>query len=317
MNQETLRHFQQPHDFVRHSKKNERQVWIVLVITALTMIAEIAAGTWYGSMALLADGWHMSTHMVAFGITLFAWRYATAKKEDPAFSFSTGKVSVLAAYSSGIFLVIVAIMMVVESVSRFISPHDIAFNQALIVAVIGLLVNLVSALLLRHDHNGEDEQQVLNASSDGLHAHSQSKDQNHQAAYLHVLADALTSFAAIAALLTGKWLGWNWMDPMMGVVGGIIIFIWARKLIKETSRILLDHSLSVEVTDKIVEKLEEDASDKVVDFHAWKVSTDDYAVIIGLVSNAPKPPEFYKAKLAEFRQLKHITIEVNPVSQSG
>ncbi|RUM92140.1 MAG: cation transporter [Thiomicrospira sp.] len=316
MNQETLRHFQQSHDFVRYSKKNERQVWIVLVITALTMIAEIAAGIWYGSMALLADGWHMSTHMVAFGITLFAWRYAMVKKEDPVFSFSTGKVSVLAAYSSGIFLVIVAIMMVVESISRFISPHDIAFNQALIVAVIGLLVNLVSALLLRHDHNGEDEKQVLNASSDGLHAHSQSKDQNHQAAYLHVLADALTSFAAIAALLTGKWLGWNWMDPMMGIVGGIIIFIWARKLIKETSRILLDHSLSVEVTDKIVEKLEEDVSDKVVDFHAWKVSTDDYAVIIGLVSNAPKPPEFYKAKLAEFWQLKHITIEVNPVSQS-
>ncbi|QBZ82940.1 Cadmium, cobalt and zinc/H(+)-K(+) antiporter [Hydrogenovibrio crunogenus] len=317
MNQETLRHFQQSHDFVRYSKKNERQVWIVLVITALTMIAEIAAGIWYGSMALLADGWHMSTHMVAFGITLFAWRYAMVKKEDPVFSFSTGKVSVLAAYSSGIFLVIVAIMMVVESISRFISPHDIAFNQALIVAVIGLLVNLVSALLLRHDHNGEDEKQVLNASSDGLHAHSQSKDQNHQAAYLHVLADALTSFAAIAALLTGKWLGWNWMDPMMGVVGGIIILIWARKLIKETSRILLDHSLSVEVTDKIVEKLEEDVSDKVVDFHAWKVSTDDYAVIIGLVSNAPKPPEFYKAKLAEFWQLKHITIEVNPVSQSN
>lgn len=314
MNQDTFRQFQHSHDFVRYSKKNERQVWIVLVITAVTMVAEITAGTWYGSMALLADGWHMSTHMVAFGITLFAWRYAMAKKDDPTFSFSTGKVSVLAAYSSAIFLIIVAVMMVIESITRFISPHEIAFNQALIVAVIGLLVNFVSALLLHHDHNGDDDKEVIDTSSVGLQSRSHSKDHNHQAAYLHVLADALTSFAAIAALLAGKWLGWNWMDPMMGVVGGVIIFIWARKLIKETSRILLDHSLSAEITGKIIDKLEDDSSDKVVDFHAWKVSADDYAVIIGLVSNEPKTPELYKAKLNEFWQLKHITIEVNPVS---
>ncbi|MDG4812372.1 CDF family Co(II)/Ni(II) efflux transporter DmeF [Hydrogenovibrio sp. 3SP14C1] len=313
MNQDTLRRFQHSHNFVRYSKKNERQVWIVLVITAVTMVAEIVAGTWYGSMALLADGWHMSTHMVAFGITLFAWRYAMAKKEDPTFSFSTGKVSVLAAYSSAIFLIIVAVMMVVESITRFISPHEIAFNQALIVAAIGLLVNFVSALLLHHDHNGDDDQQTMNASEEGLNAHPHGKDHNHQAAYLHVLADALTSLAAIAALLAGKWLGWNWMDPMMGVVGGIIIFIWAKKLIKETSIILLDHSLSAEITDKIIEKLEENSSDKVVDFHAWKVSADDYAIIIGLVSEDPKSPEYYKAKLEAFWQLKHITIEVNPV----
>lgn len=316
MKQDTLSHFQHSHNFVRHSKKNERQVWIVLIITAITMVVEIAAGTLYGSMALLADGWHMSTHLVAFGVTLFAWRYAMAKKEDPKFSFSTGKVSVLAAYSSAIFLIIVAIMMVVESISRFISPHEIAFNQALMVAVIGLIVNLVSALLLHHDHNGDDEHEESNSSAEDVHVHTHSKDHNHQAAYLHVLADALTSFAAIAALLTGKWLGWNWMDPMMGVVGGVIIFIWARKLIKETARILLDHSLPADMTDKIVNKLEQTPSDKVVDFHAWKVSADDYAVIIGLVSNDPKTPESYKEKLAEFWQLKHITIEVNPISQS-
>ncbi|PLA74779.1 cation transporter [Hydrogenovibrio sp. SC-1] len=300
MNEERLKNFQHNHHFVRHSKQNERQVWIVLALTVVTMLAEIIAGTVYGSMALLADGWHMSTHLVAFGVTLFAWRYAYARQSDPRFSFSTGKVSVLAAYSSAIFLGVVAVLMIVESVLRFIHPESIAFDQALIVAVVGLVVNLVSALLLHHDHSETHDS----------HGHV-SKDHNHQAAYLHVLADALTSLAAIIALLAGKWFGWGWMDPMMGIVGGVIIFIWVKRLTSDTSKILLDYSISPDIESEIVDVLESIPETKVVDFHAWKLNAEDYAVIIGLVSTSPDLPENYKARLQRFEQLKHITIEVN------
>jgi len=300
MNEEQIKSFQHAHQFVRHSKKNERQVWIVLILTALTMLAEIIAGTVYGSMALLADGWHMSTHLVAFGVTLFAWRYAYERQSDPRFSFSTGKVSVLAAYSSAIFLGVVAVLMIIESVLRFFHPQSIAFDQALIVAAVGLVVNLVSALLLHHDHTeNHDHQGHIN------------KDHNHQAAYLHVLADALTSLAAIIALLAGKWYGWGWMDPMMGILGGIIIFIWVKRLTMDTSKILLDYSISPHIETQIVETLEAFPETKVVDFHAWKLNAEDYAVIIGLVSTSPALPESYKEMLRGFNQLKHITIEVN------
>lgn len=300
MDQQKLKGFQHNHHFVRHSKQNERQVWIVLALTLVTMLAEIIAGTVYGSMALLADGWHMSTHLVAFGVTLFAWRYAYARQSDPRFSFSTGKVSVLAAYSSAIFLGVVAVLMIVESVLRFIEPEAIAFDQALIVAVVGLVVNLLSAVLLHHDHSETHDS----------HGHV-SRDHNHQAAYLHVLADALTSLAAIVALLAGKWFGWGWMDPMMGIIGGVIIFIWVKRLTSDTSKILLDHSIAPDIEAEIVDVLESIPETKVVDFHAWKLNSEDYAVIIGLVSTSPDCPEAYKARLEGFDQIKHITIEVN------
>lgn len=306
MNEEQIKSFQQAHQFVRHSKQNERQVWIVLALTALTMLVEIVAGTIFGSMALLADGWHMSTHLVAFGVTLFAWRYAYARQSDPRFSFSTGKVSVLAAYSSAIFLGVVAVLMIVESVLRFIQPESIAFDQALIVAVVGLVVNLVSAGILHHDDTEtHDNNGHVN------------KDHNHQAAYLHVLADALTSLAAIIALLAGKWFGWAWMDPMMGIVGGVIIFIWVKRLTSDTSKILLDYSIAPHIETQIVETLEALPETRVVDFHAWKLNAEDYAVIIGLVSSAPDLPENYKALLCDFNQLKHITIEVNHLDSMG
>lgn len=317
MHTQTINRLKQSPEFVRVSSKNQQRVWWVMILTAITMVAEITAGWWFGSMALLADGWHMSTHMVALGITLFAWHYAVKHKDDPKFSFSTGKVSVLAGYSSALFLVAVAVLMVVESISRFINPHDIAFDQAIMVAVIGLIVNLISAWLLsKEDHSGEDSPLANAAHSHAGHSHSHGshshgKDANHQAAFLHVLADAVTSIAAILALLAGKWLGWNWMDPMMGVIGGIIILIWAKGLLKMTSGVLLDHSLAEKVRCDIVQTLEADTTDKVMDLRTWRVSEKDYVAVIAIVSDTPQSPEWYKAKLQDFLQLKHITIEVN------
>lgn len=314
MHTKTIERLKPNHDFVKVSKKNQKRVWIVLAITAITMVAEIVAGLWFGSMALLADGWHMSTHLVAFGITLFAWNYAIRHKDNPNFSFSTGKVSVLAGFASAIFLIIVAVLMAMESIHRFFNPHEIAFDQAILVATIGLIVNVVSALLLHADGDEETEGHS-HASHSHAHSHSHShshKDHNHHAAYLHVLADAMTSVAAIIALLAGKWFGLNWLDPVMGVVGGIIILIWAKGLIIETSAILLDKSLDRQICEKIIHRLESDHGDKVIDFHAWKVSSNHYAVIISIVSDRPASPEEYKAKIKNFRQIAHITVEVNP-----
>ena len=319
MHTKTIERLEPSHDFVHVSKKNQTRVWIVLAITAVTMVAEIIAGLWFGSMALLADGWHMSTHLVAFGITLFAWNFALSKKDDPSFSFSTGKVSVLAGFASAIFLVIVAVLMALESISRFFNPHEIAFDQAILVATIGLIVNVVSAFLLHADDDGEEGHHHGHSHASHSHSHSHShghshggKDHNHHAAYLHVLADALTSVAAIVALLAGKFFGLNWLDPVMGIVGGVLILIWAKGLIISTAEVLLDKSLDEETCKKIVDRLEDDHGDRVIDFHVWKVSANHYAAIISIVCDKPDTPEAYKAKLKQFKQLEHITIEVNP-----
>jgi len=299
----TLEQLQHNHDFSVQNEKGERRTRLVLVLTALTMVVEIAAGSVYGSMALLADGLHMGTHVAAFMITIFAYRYARRHAENPDYSFGTGKVSVLGGYTSAVVLAVVALVMLLESLQRIIVPHAIHFNEAIVVAIIGLLVNIVSALLLKdgHTHAHEHEHE---------HEHEH-HDHNLRAAYLHVLADALTSLLAIAALVSGKFLGWTWLDPVMGMVGAIIISRWSYGLLTQTGPVLLDASIDSARQAAVRKAIENGTDNRIADIHVWKIGANDYAAIISLVTHDPQPAEHYRQLLGNFDWLSHITIEVN------
>jgi len=266
------------------------------------MVVEIIAGSVYGSMALLADGWHMGTHVAAFLIAIFAYRYARKHANNPAYSFGTGKVNVLGGFASAITLAVVALVMFAESLHRIIDPQTIHFNEAIFVASIGLLVNVVSAFLLKGDHS-----HVHHHDHDSHHHH----DHNLRAAYLHVLADAMTSLFAIIALVSGKYLGWNWLDPIMGIVGAIIITRWSYSLLKQTSPILLDASIDEEYRQAIKEAIEKDSDNRISDIHVWKIGANHYAAIIALVTHHPDSMDHYKSLLSHFHKLSHVTIEVN------
>ncbi|MGR5144167.1 CDF family Co(II)/Ni(II) efflux transporter DmeF [Photobacterium sp. DNB23_23_1] len=310
MHRSNLQQWQHSHDFVSINHKGEQRTRWVLGLTVVTMVAEITAGTLFGSMALLADGWHMGTHAAAFLITLFAYRYARKHTNNPTFSFGTGKVSVLGGFTSAIALGLVALLMLVESLDRLLNPQTIQFNEAILVAVIGLLVNIVSVFLLHGSHHDDHGHHHHEHSHN--HGHSHGHDHNLRAAYFHVLADALTSLLAIVALLFGKYLGYDWLDAIMGMVGAVIITRWAWGLMKQTSPILLDGSIDHEYQQKIVDTLESNADNKVSDIHIWKISADHYAAMISLVTHQPKAANEYKQLLKEFDKLSHLTIEVNP-----
>lgn len=285
------------HNFIASADQNEKRTFYVLLLTLVTMVAEIISGTIFGSMALLADGWHMGTHAAAFCITLFAYRYARKHAHSEKFSFGTGKVSVLGGYTSAIALGIVALLMVVESVHRLFNPEAIQFNEAIIVAIIGLLVNVVSMLLLHDNHHHGD------------HDHH---DHNLRAAYLHVLADALTSLLAIVALLFGKYYGWNWLDSVVGIVGAAVIAKWTIGLIKQTSPILLDESIEQPYRRLIEEELA--AFAVIKDLHIWKISGHHYSAAIILESHVDKTVAEYKQILAKFDKIHHLTLEVHPMA---
>jgi len=303
MHKHTLENWQHSHDFTVKNAKGEQRTQYVLILTAITMIVEIIAGSVYGSMALLADGWHMGTHVAAFMITLFAYRYARKHANNPAFSFGTGKVNVLGGFASAIALAVVALVMLVESLQRIVDPHTIHFNEAIAVACIGLFINVVSAFLLKDDHN--------HTHHDHNDAHHHHHDHNLKAAYLHVMADALTSVLAIVALVSGKYLGWNWLDPVMGIVGAFIITRWSFGLLKQTGPILLDASIEKEYKSKIIDAIENDSDNRISDIHVWKVGANHYAAIISLVTHYPNSTEYYKKLLKKFNKLSHVTIEVN------
>jgi len=302
MHSKTLSKWQHSHDFSVVHKHGETRTLQVLALTAITMVVEIAAGLAFGSMALLADGWHMATHVAAFSITIFAYRYAKKHAQSARFSFGTGKVSVLGGFASAVALVVVALMMALESVHRLFSPQDIRFNEAIGVAAVGLAVNLLSAFLLRghHDH------------SHGHGRHHGHHDHNLRAAYLHVLADALTSVLAIVALFAGKYWAWNWLDPMMGIVGAAVITKWAHGLLKETSGILLDGRIPADIQEKVINTIESDKDNRVADIHIWKVGPNDYAAMISIVTHHPEPPQYYKDLIRDQADLAHVTVEVNP-----
>lgn len=294
---------QHSHDFVSHNQKGEKRTLYVLILTVTTMVVEIAAGTMFGSMALLADGWHMGTHAAAFCITLFAYRYAKQNAHNDRFSFGTGKVSVLGGFTSAIALGIVALMMMVESIHRLFNPESIQFNEAIMVAVIGLVVNLASMLLLQdHHHHGHDHHDHHS------HDHEHHHDHNLTAAYFHVLADTLTSLLAIVALIVGKFYGWVWLDAMMGIVGAVVIGKWTLGLMKQTAPVLLDESINKSYRDEITETLTPYA--EIVDLHIWKVSGHHYSAVIALKNHSDKTLDEFKQLLSKFDKIHHLTLEV-------
>lgn len=301
MHRDTLKRWQQDHDFLIVHHHGERRTVYVLMLTAVTMVAEIVAGSLFGSMALLADGWHMATHVLAFLIALFAYRFARRHAHDSRFAFGTGKVGVLGGFSSAIFLGVVALLMLIESIQRLLQPQAIQLDAALAVAMLGLIVNLISALLLHGPHR---------------HGQVAGHDHNLKAAYMHVMADALTSLLAIAALLSARFFELYWLDPAMGMVGAAIILVWAGTLLGDTAPILLDGSIDSDYLQAIRERIEGDADNRIADLHVWKISADHYAAIITLVSDRPRPTAHYKALLSDFDRLSHLTIEVHPCSDS-
>lgn len=307
MHADNMEKWAHSHDFHGTSEKAEKNTRRVVWLTVIMMVGEIAAGLAFGSMALLADGWHMGTHAAALGITLFAYSYARKHAGNEAFSFGTGKVGVLGGYSSAIVLGVVALLMVVESVERLITPQAIQFNQAIGVAVLGLIVNVVSAFMLgghHHDHHHHDN------DHDG-HSHSHHHDHNLRAAYMHVLADALTSVLAIIALFAGKSLGWVWLDPIMGIVGAVIITRWAFGLAKDTAAILLDRHDNAEMRAKIVKLIEGEGEDKVTDLHVWRLNANQLSAIVSIVTHTPQHPDHYKSLIAREVGICHLTVEVH------
>ena len=309
----------------QNHERNERRVWMVIALTTVMMVAEIVAGHWFGSMALTADGWHMSTHAGAMLISALAYLYARREARNPRFSFGTGKFGDLAGFASAVVLAEVALLIAVESGLRLVSPVEIDFNQAILVAVIGLVVNLVSAVLLKddhhhdhghghgsHAHHGHGSHAHHDHGSHAQHGEKGGRDNNLRAAYLHVLADALTSVLAIVALLLGKWNGWNFLDPLMGIVGGLVIARWSWGLIRSTATTLVDAVPRADDLPQEIRESVETEEDRITDLHVWQVGPGHHAAIVAIHSRAPKAPAFYKQKLAAIHELSHVTVEVSP-----
>src|SRR5881296_4633171 len=290
--------FRKAHDFVPDFSHAERRTRIVIGVTAAMMVVEIVAGLMSRSMALLADGWHMSTHVIAFLITAVAYYLARRNARNARFSFGTGKVGVLGGFTSAVVLSIVALLMAGESVHRLFVPLEIHFNEAIGIACLGLLVNLGCAVLLadRHHETGSGS--------------SHREDLNLRAAYLHVLADAFTSVLAITALTGGKFFGWAWLDPVVGIVGSVVVFSWAYALLRDTSGILLDRTPpSSNLPDEIRRAVESDGDSLITDLHVWQVGTGKFAAIVSIVAHQPKSSDEYRELLREHEELVHLTIE--------
>jgi cation diffusion facilitator family transporter len=292
-----------PHE---ETSSSEIRTWIVIGLTFSMMIAELTAGTMFNSMALLADGWHMSTHVAAFLVTALAYWLSRKLARDHSFTFGTGKIRVLGGFASAVLLAVVALMMASESAERLIHPKSIRFDEAIVVAVLGLLVNLISAFLLKDDHS--------HSHSHGhhhLHHHGHSHDLNRRAAYLHVLADALTSLTAIVALVAGKFFGWGWMDPLMGIVGSLVVASWSYGLLRDTGGILLDRTPT---STPLLEKIKNatiSTGDQLTDLHLWQVAEGRYAAILTVESPGPSTPQTYRDKLSTQKDLIHLTVEIN------
>lgn len=321
MHSHSLENWTHDHNFLgaQHAR-NERRTWLVVWLTLGMMVAEIVGGSLFGSMALLADGWHMSTHAVAIGIAALAYRYARHHADNPRFAFGTGKFGELAAFTSAVILGMVAVMVAYESVLRMADPKPIAYSEAIVIAVLGLAVNLVSAWLLRedhaHQHRGRDHSHHHVHMHDHVshhhghpHAH-QHRDNNLRAAYVHVLADAATSVMAITALILARVFGWVWIDPVVGLVGSLVIASWAYGLIKNAGAVLIDVVPDSNVADHIRNRLEV-GGDRISDLHLWQVGPGHYSAIVTIVTDQPKPPASYKAKLGGLQQLSHVTVEVD------
>lgn len=288
-----------------HDENARRTLWVV-VLTAGMMVIEIVAGYVTGSMALLADGFHMATHAGALGVAAAAYAYAKRHARSPAYSFGTGKVGDLAGFASAMVLGLIALGIGVESVLRLFQPITVAFKEATVIAVVGLAVNIASAFLLSgghhhgHNHHGHGHD----------HAHgAHGGDNNMRSAYVHVLADALTSVLAIAALLSGRYLGWVWMDPVMGIVGAVVIARWSWTLMRDTASVLLDRT-DDHVADEIRELVETPGDARISDLHVWRVGPEAHAAIVSVVSAQGVSSETIRARLAPVHELAHLTVEM-------
>jgi len=306
MHTNTIEKISHPHAFGIDSTANESKTLRVIILTGITMAIEIITGMLTGSMALLADGWHMGTHTFALGITYFAYVMARKFSDAPQFGFGTGKFGVLAGYTSTLFLGATALYMIVESLDRFVHPVNIAFNEAIFVAVFGLAINVASIWMLHdrhHDHHAHDGHHH--------HEHEHEHDHNLRAAYLHVVTDALTSVLAIVALVAGKYWGWRFLDPVMGIVGGILIAKWAWGLLKSSAMILLDGNWDTAVQKDIRRAIESDGDSVVSDLHLWPVDSNALAAAMTVVSRERRSPAEYFSRMAHISKVKHMTIETH------
>jgi cation diffusion facilitator family transporter len=310
MHSDNLRLWQHSHTFGQDLKRpGELRTLIVIAITSTMMVVEIVTGILFGSMALLADGLHMASHAAALSINAFAYIYARRHARDKDFSFGTGKVNALGGFSGAILLALFAFLMVWESVNRLLHPVDIIFNQAILVAVLGLLVNGVSVFILGvdgHHHDHGDQPQ-----SDDHHHHHHHHDHNLKSAYLHVLADTLTSLLAIVALLAAKHFGFIWMDPAMGIVGAILVARWSLGLLRTTSGVLLDKQGPESIRQSIKNSIEKDDDSKVTDLHLWSIGPNIYSLVISVVAHDPATPKQYKERIPKNLGIAHIAIEVH------
>lgn len=314
MSAHDLAAWQHSHNFLDSAdqKRQQRTLWVVW-LSFFTMVAEVVCGYLFGSMALLADGWHMASHVAALGLAVFAYRYARRQSGNTRFTFGAGKVSALGGYSSAILLALMALLMLGESLFRLKEPVLIAYEEALLVAIIGLIVNLVAVWLLRDDHGHSHEAgHEHERGQEHPHTHEEARqDHNFQGAFLHVLADLMTSVLAIAALLAGAYLGWVRLDPLMGILGAFVILYWAAGLIRASARTLLDAEDHTALARIITETLEARPDHKVVDLHIWRIGPATCGCIVSLVSHQPDSTENYKRQIAELGQLAHITVEIN------
>jgi cation diffusion facilitator family transporter len=329
MDANSLERWRHDHAFLgaRHGV-HERRTWAVVALTAVMMVVEIGGGAWSGSMALIADGLHMSTHVAALSIAAVAYSFARRHVGNDWFSFGTGKLGELAAFASAIILAMVALLIGYESVTRLIHPVAIAFREAIPIALVGLVVNLISALLLHdHDHHGHEEAHDGYDDHDhdhhhdhdhdhaheypGHHDHAHHADYNFRAAYVHVLADAVTSLLAITALVAAAYFALPWLDPIAGLLGAGVISVWAYGLIKSAAAVLLDAVPSRSRAQLIRQRLEIE-NDRVTDLHVWRLGPGHLGVLVAIVSDHPRAPDHYKARLAGIEGLSHVAIEVNP-----
>jgi len=298
--------WQHSHQFHSGNPLAETNTRRVIALTAVMMVIEIAAGSLFNSMALLADGWHMSSHVVALGLTAGAYALSRRFAHDPSFTFGTWKIEILGGFTSAILLGSVALFMAAESTIRFFHPVPILFDQAILVATLGLAVNIVSAFLLKgNDPHGH------HPGHDHGHGHGHA-DLNLRAAYVHVVADAATSVLAIIALAGGRIFQWNWLDPVTGLVGSVLVALWAWSLLRQTSRVLLDREMDFGLVQEIREALEIDGDTRISDLHVWRVGRDQFACAVSIVTHEPKAPSHYKALLGIHEEIAHVTVEVNP-----
>jgi len=317
------------HDFDEGNPLAERNSRWAMMLTLVMMVAEIIGGWYYNSMALLADGWHMSSHALALGLAVAAYGAARRFKEDRRFSWGTWKIEILGGYTSAVLLVAVAGIMLFESVERLLDPSPIHYDQAIGIAIIGLLVNLACAWLLKDDH-GHDHSHSREHPGDHAHGHdhdhghthnahaaAHAHDLNQRSAYVHVLSDAATSVLAIIALLGGKFWGFDWLDPVMGIVGGILVGLWAVSLLRDTSRILLDAEMDKPVVGDIHSSLAHSEFDAdITDLHVWRVGKNKYACVLTVVSDTPITPDEIRGLLSAHEELAHVSVEVN-LRESG